>query len=79
MWRKMLHSLGDASRPSDKTKIMYNDLISRKLLVVNVAALEVMQEFVYFGQTIQLSRHKFEKEANRRFRHTIDSYHFHNI
>lgn len=47
----------------NKTKIMYNSHISPRSIVVNGAALEVVQENVYLGYTIQLDR-LFKKENN---------------
>ncbi|CAH0731533.1 unnamed protein product, partial [Brenthis ino] len=71
---EMLNSLGDSSRRVglgmnlDKTKIMSNCHVSPRPVIVNGAVLEVVQEYIYLGQTIQLGRHNFEKEANRRIR-----------
>ena len=71
---EMLNGLGDSSRRVglginfDKTKVMFNSHVSPRPVVVSGATLEVVQEYVYLGQTIQLGRHNFKKEVQRRIR-----------
>ncbi|CAG9133443.1 unnamed protein product [Plutella xylostella] len=50
----------------DKTKVMYNAHIKPEPVAVGEATLEVVQEYVYLGQTIRLGRSNFDKEAARR-------------
>lgn len=50
----------------DKTKVMFNDHIIPGPVIVESAVLEVVSEYTYLGQTVQLSRANFEKEADRR-------------
>ena len=50
----------------DKTKIMSNSLVVPTSVVVDGSALEVVDEYVYLGQIVQLGRSNFEKEVNRR-------------
>ncbi|RVE40262.1 hypothetical protein evm_015088, partial [Chilo suppressalis] len=50
----------------DKTEVMFNELVDPGLVAVNGVPLEVVQEYVYLGQTLRLGRNNFEREANRR-------------
>ncbi|KAG7305016.1 hypothetical protein JYU34_010462 [Plutella xylostella] len=50
----------------DKTKVMYNAHIKPEPVAVGEATIEVVQEYVYLGQTIRLGRSNFDKEAARR-------------
>ena len=69
---EMLNGLGDSSRRVvlgmnfDKTKVMFNSNGPPRPVIVSGAILEVMQEYVYLGQTIQLGRHNFKKEVQKR-------------
>lgn len=47
---------------------MFNGHVTPRPVIVNDAALEVVQEYIYLGQSVQLGRHNFEKEAARRIR-----------
>jgi hypothetical protein len=50
----------------DKTKIMFNEHVLPKSKAICGAVLEVVQKYVYLGQTLQLGRSNFEDEINRR-------------
>ena len=50
----------------DKTKIMSNTHVVPTPLKVGDSTLEVVTEYVYLGQIVQLGRSNFEKEVNRR-------------
>ncbi|CAB3231006.1 unnamed protein product [Arctia plantaginis] len=52
----------------DKTKIMSNVHVAPTPIVVGNSVLEVVDEYVYLGQTVQLGKSNFEKEVNRRIR-----------
>ncbi|RVE46970.1 hypothetical protein evm_008354 [Chilo suppressalis] len=68
----MVSSLAESSKRIglrmnlDKTKVMFNELVDPGLVAVNGVPLEVIQEYVYLGQTLRLGRNNFEREANRR-------------
>ncbi|KAG6463957.1 uncharacterized protein LOC115452713 [Manduca sexta] len=70
----MLNDLGGSSRRVglgmnlDKTKVMFNKHVVPGPISVDGIPLEVVQDYVYLGQTIQLGRHNFEREADRRIR-----------
>ncbi|CAH2265287.1 jg19802 [Pararge aegeria aegeria] len=49
-----------------KTKIMSNAHVPLQPVIVENTALEIVDEYVYLGHTIQLGRSNFEKEVNRR-------------
>ncbi|XP_052737833.1 putative uncharacterized transposon-derived protein F52C9.6 isoform X1 [Bicyclus anynana] len=49
-----------------KTKIMCNAHVSLHPVIVENAALEIVDEYIYLGHMIQLGRSNFEKEVNRR-------------
>ncbi|CAH2266632.1 jg19819 [Pararge aegeria aegeria] len=49
-----------------KTKIMSNAHVPLQPVIVENTALEIVDEYVYLGHTIQLGRSHFEKEVNRR-------------
>ncbi|KAL0850907.1 hypothetical protein ABMA28_006816 [Loxostege sticticalis] len=49
----------------DKTKIMSNVRVAPTPLKVGDSALEVVDEYVYLGQTVQLGKPNFEKGVNR--------------
>ncbi|CAH2228318.1 jg3885 [Pararge aegeria aegeria] len=49
-----------------KTKIMSNAHFPLQLVIAETTALEIVDEYVYLGHTIQLGRSNFEKEVNRR-------------
>ncbi len=69
---EMLNGLNESSRRVglgmnlDKTKVMFNDHVTPQPICVDGIPLEVVQEYVYLGQTIQFGRHNFEREASRR-------------
>ncbi|KAL0820946.1 hypothetical protein ABMA28_005603 [Loxostege sticticalis] len=68
----MLDGLSKASQQvglkmnMDKTKIMSNVHVAPTPLKVGDSALEVVDEYVYLGQTVQLGKSNFEKEVNLR-------------
>lgn len=68
----MLNGLADASQRVgmgmnlDKTKIMVNEHITPVPITVADTPLEVVQEYVYLGQILQLGKNNFEKELSRR-------------
>ncbi|MBF2463453.1 hypothetical protein ICI39_14060 [Listeria welshimeri] len=69
---QMLNDLNGSSRRVglgmnlDKTKVMFNRNVMPRPVRVEGVLLEVVQDYIYLGQTIQLGRHNFEKEADRR-------------
>ncbi|KAJ8706628.1 hypothetical protein PYW07_012706 [Mythimna separata] len=71
--------LGDLSRAServglkmnmDKTKVMVNIHVAPTCIPIKIgdSTLEVVDDYVYLGQTVKLGRCNFEKEINRRIR-----------
>lgn len=70
--QEMVSSLAESSKHIglrmnlDKTKIMFNELVDPRPVAVNGVPLEVVQEYVYLGQTLRLGRNNFERESNRR-------------
>ncbi|XP_047994918.1 uncharacterized protein LOC125233097 [Leguminivora glycinivorella] len=52
----------------DKTKVMFNEYADPGPTAVDGISLEVVLEYVYLGQTLQLGKNSFEREANRRIR-----------
>jgi endonuclease/exonuclease/phosphatase family metal-dependent hydrolase len=52
----------------DKTKIMSNLHVAPIPISIGHFTLEVVDEYIYLGQTVQLGRSNFEKEVNRRIR-----------
>ncbi|XP_013144778.1 PREDICTED: uncharacterized protein LOC106108224 [Papilio polytes] len=52
----------------DKTKVMSNIHVSPTPITIGGHTLEVVDEYVYLGQTVQLGRSNFEREVNRRIR-----------
>ncbi len=50
----------------DKTKVMANAHVTPYPISVGSSNLEIVDEYVYLGQVIQLGRSNFEKEVNRR-------------
>ncbi|KAI8424369.1 hypothetical protein MSG28_002896 [Choristoneura fumiferana] len=69
--------LADLSRVSDrvglkmnmdKTKVMSNVHVVPTPVIVDDSALELVDDYVYLGQTVQLGRSNFEKEITRRIR-----------
>jgi hypothetical protein len=70
--QEMLSSLNAASRRVglgmnlDKTKVMFNEHIVPEPVSVEGVPLEVVQEYVYLGQKLQLGRDNFEGEITRR-------------
>jgi hypothetical protein len=68
----MLNDLADSSvsiglrMNLDKTKVMFNEHGLREPIAIHRAVLEVVQKYVYLGQTLQLGRNNFEDEVNRR-------------
>ena len=50
----------------DKTKIMSNVHVVPTPVTVGSSILEIVDEYVYLGQIVQLGRSNFEKEVNRR-------------
>lgn len=71
---EMLTTLADASRRIglgmniEKTKVMVNRIASPGPVVVNGVPLEVVDEYIYLGQLLQLGRNNFEGEIDRRIR-----------
>jgi hypothetical protein len=67
----MLNDLADSSvsiglrMNLNKTKVMFNEHVLREPIAIHGAALEVVQKYVYLGQTLQLGRNIFEDEVNR--------------
>ena len=53
-------------RNTDKTKVMSNALIVPASLKVGGSTVEVVDVYVYLGQTVQLGRSNFEKVGNHR-------------
>ena len=49
----------------DKRKVMFNTQIMPEPIIVDGVPLEVDTEYVFLGQTIQLGRNNFEREADR--------------
>ncbi|CAH2227326.1 jg17697 [Pararge aegeria aegeria] len=49
-----------------KTKIMSDAHVPLHPIIVGSSALEIVEEYIYLGHTIQLGRSDFEKEVNRR-------------
>ncbi|CAG4978815.1 unnamed protein product [Colias eurytheme] len=70
----MLNNLNESSQRVglkmnlDKTKVMFNAHVVPKSVIINESTLEVVQNYIYLGQNIQLGKHNFEVEANRRIR-----------
>jgi hypothetical protein len=68
----MLNDLADSSARIglrmnlDKTKVMFNEHVLPDLIAICGAVLEVVQKYVYLGQSLQLGRNNFEDEVNRR-------------
>jgi exonuclease III len=68
----MLDGLSGASQQvglkmnMDKTKIMSNAHVVPTPLKVGDSTLEIVDSYIYLGQTIQLGRSNFENEVNRR-------------
>ncbi|KAJ0178721.1 hypothetical protein K1T71_005496 [Dendrolimus kikuchii] len=68
----MLNSLNESSRRVglgmnlDKTKVMFNEHVMPRPVNVDGSPLEVVQEYVYLLQKIQVGKHGLEREANRR-------------
>ncbi|CAH2224768.1 jg26294 [Pararge aegeria aegeria] len=67
--------LNDLSRDSQqvglrmnmsKTKIMSDAHVPLHPIIVGSSALEIVDEYIFLGYTIQLGRSNFEKEVNRR-------------
>ena len=50
----------------DKTKVMYNVHVVPTPLSVGNTVLEVVDSYVYLGQTVALGKSNFKKEVNRR-------------
>ena len=68
----MLNNLSEASQQVglkmnfDKTKVMINEHVKPEPITVGNTALEIVQEYVYLGQTLKLGRLNFGKETDRR-------------
>jgi hypothetical protein len=68
----MLNDLADSSARIglrmnlDQTKTMFNEHVIPEPIAIIGAVLEVVQKYVYLGQTLQLGRNNFEDEENRR-------------
>jgi hypothetical protein len=66
----MLNDLADSSARIvlrmnlDKTKVMFNEHVLPEPIAICGAVLEVVQKYVYFGQTLHLGRNDFEDEVN---------------
>ena len=71
---QMLDGLASASRciglgmNLDKTKVMINGHIDPGPVVVHGHLLEIVSEYTYLGQILQLGKNNFEKEVKRRIR-----------
>jgi hypothetical protein len=52
----------------DTTKIMSNAHVVPTPITIGHFTLEVVDDYVYLEQTIQLGRSNFDKEVNRRIR-----------
>ena len=52
----------------DKTKFMFNEHVVAGTISVDSIPLEVVQNYVFLDQTIQLGRQNVEREADRRIR-----------
>ncbi|XP_064073992.1 uncharacterized protein LOC135193837 [Vanessa tameamea] len=69
---KMLQDLNRISQQvglkinMDKTKVMANCHVAPTSISLGNSILEVVDEYVYLGQTVQLGRSSFEKEVTRR-------------
>ena len=50
----------------DKTKVMSNVNVRPTPVLDGGSVLEVVDEYIYLGQTVRLGRSNFEKEVNRR-------------
>ncbi|CAH2087617.1 unnamed protein product [Euphydryas editha] len=50
----------------EKTKVMLNSHVIPSLITVEGITLEVVHEYVYLGQILQLGKNYFEREADRR-------------
>jgi hypothetical protein len=67
----MMNDLADSSvRISlrmnlDKTKVIFNEHNLPETIANRGAVFDVVQKYVYFGQTLQLGRNNFEEEVNR--------------
>lgn len=46
----------------DKTKIMYNNNLPQRPVIMNGAVLKFVQEYVSFGQTKQIGWYNFDKK-----------------
>ncbi|KAG6448570.1 hypothetical protein O3G_MSEX005586 [Manduca sexta] len=70
--QQMLNSLASAAQRIgltmnlDKTKLMINDHLDPRPIVVNRHLLEVVSEYTYLGQILQLGKNSFEKEVKKR-------------
>jgi hypothetical protein len=68
----MLNDLADSSARIglqmnlDKTKVMLNEHVLKEPIAICWAVLEVVQKYIYLGQTLQLRRNNFEDEVHRR-------------
>ncbi|RVE40475.1 hypothetical protein evm_014875 [Chilo suppressalis] len=66
--QQMLNDLADSSiriglrMNLDKTKVMFNEHVLPEPIAIHGAVLEVVQKYVYLGQTLQLGRNNFEDE-----------------
>jgi hypothetical protein len=67
----MVNNLADSSvriglrMNLDKTKVMFDEHVLPEPIAICGAVLEVIQKYVYLGQTLQLGRNNFEDEVNR--------------
>jgi hypothetical protein len=50
----------------DKTKIMSNSRVVPTPIVVGNSTLDVVDQYIYLGQIVQLGKSNFQKEVNRR-------------
>jgi hypothetical protein len=70
----MLDDLADSSSRIglrmnlDKTKVMFNEHVLPESIAICGAVREVVQKYVYLGQTLQLGRNNFEDEVNKRIK-----------
>ena len=79
--QQMLESQVDSSVSNglwmnlDKTKVMFNEHITPEPIVVNDSTLEVIREYVYLGQTLQLGKRLTEEFswAGRRLVNCVES------
>ena len=58
----------------DKAKVTLNSFVDPRLVIVDNASIEAVQGYIFVGQTIQLGKNNFYKEADRRIRLGWEAY-----